>query len=446
MSFNWHTEDDDENWVNDDEIPPSSPKMPNYRTIIIAIVAFLAVTVVTLQLYINRFVAEQEDVVKEEVIAAYDLLYGASETRDVDLFTFLLSATDLNWNQHQQSLLSQGRMLNHALPGSHLVSRTEPSVELSANFNEAIVTQMFTYQENPPSKNRYRFEQTVIFRKGVDRWLFTVPNRSFWGESGTLGENGALITLNYQGRDAEFSERLYDYMERTMTRYSLAAGRSCLTEEPTTPTTIQLSDSPAQLESFFTPPFSMKPQRAIILELPTITLFGKPFDKASEEALFATYTAHLISQQSYMHCGGQIRSPYFIDWALVAFRLQNLELPYLYHSSDTALDTAPPPETHEMLWQYNTLWRRMDEAEMRSNSGYYWEEQFHGLELVRFLQYVLGEEIIWQAELHGSIAQFSSFDQWITDLTGQSMNQLETAYAQYLQSGGGLASSAGSAE
>ena len=261
MSFDWQTEDDETAWIAED---PSSAQPSRRRAIFITIAIGLAVTIVTLQLYVNRFVSREEDKIVEDVAAAYDLIYTAEQSRDNELFTFLLSATDPDWNQQQRNLLNQGRLLNHSLPGWSLEERSATTIELSPNFSEAEVTQTFVYANRalgaePPI---LQFEQSTIFRRGVERWLYTVPREMYWGESKSIESENSPIDLQYYERDEAAAEALHQYLNRELGKYQLASNGTCLNGNDLGTLSIELEHSPELLQQLFVPPLSMRAGRS----------------------------------------------------------------------------------------------------------------------------------------------------------------------------------------
>ena len=122
-----------------------------------------------------------------------------------------------------------------------------------------------------------------------------------------------------------------------------------------------------------------------------------------------------------------------IDWALVAARIENLELPAVYNGGDVSLNLEPVPPPLDMLWQYEGLWEPVGSANAQASQEQ-WDRQHQGRHLVAFLEFAFGEPIVWDAGLHNTMAQHGTLASWLEAISGQSMPQLETLYAQFLQS------------
>ncbi|MEM7801189.1 MAG: hypothetical protein AAF633_18500 [Chloroflexota bacterium] len=440
MSFNWETDDENSEWETPihEETAQTTRGLSNSKYYFafallsgsVAILAFLAT---------NRFVRSQEREIKEELIAAFSLLEETAVDRDRDIMTFMLSATDQSWNRQQLNLLSLGKLVDHSLPGYQLVNNDNDeavNVLLSPDFTEAEVFKTYTYQGD---LGVMQLTQTYIFRQGVERWLYTIPYDDYWGDPFTL--EGDWVNLIYPGIDEPFAASLHAVLERETSKYCLATQRC-----PSGPLlTVDLTNT-VQISRLSTPNLSMSSEQlgsvldaSDTLYLPSVTAYGTPADATSEELLFSHYASHVISRISYQIVGNLDGEPKLIDWAIVARQLEHLELPHHYNTTDVSFNGALPPQTHTWLWEYQSNWI-LSTAELQPERGEeMWLAQFYAGYLVKFMQFIQGDQIAWDETFQQSAHNTVTMQEWFGEATDQPMWQLETVYVNFINSSDNVA-------
>ncbi|MFN2280039.1 MAG: hypothetical protein ACK2UR_20660 [Candidatus Promineifilaceae bacterium] len=288
-------------WQSDDqgdfvEATPDEGARPSWRRrgCLASLLALTAVCATLFAWQLNRKQSEAVASVKEEVILAYDLQQRAVESRDLELFSSLLSGSDLEWKRSQERLLEtdlyngRGALNLTGIPRS----RTRLSLDLSPNLQQAemVYVQEYEYSEGPGGAADLALRHTVFFRLEDGRWKQTAADRAYWGASDK--EEGALAELTFPERDARLARELFARLEHHLEQVCAEAGDEqyygsafCTGVDPLR---INLSTDDRSLLNHTGPPFAAT--SAFDYELPAPSLVGIPRDEGDIELYLDLYT------------------------------------------------------------------------------------------------------------------------------------------------------------
>lgn len=288
--FDWQTEDDE--WQEE----PTTPETAVARTWngrpLFFILLLLAATVGVVYRQVSHQISQTVESSKQDVLASYQLWQTAVSSRDEELFYTLLSGRDAAWTETQTRLLKAHLTLNRIPLG--LYSTTNPltnfTVELSPDLTEAIVTaeREYTIAATSETTQTVRLQETAIFRRGQQQWLYAPPADSFWGKWQV--QNGDLLTLIYTERDGEIGRRLAADLETYIHHLCQLRGVQCPADLHIG---VRLENDPAVFMDIADPLSLIIADRSLVL--PTPTLVGLPLDEAGYQALLNGYADQVLS-------------------------------------------------------------------------------------------------------------------------------------------------------
>lgn len=316
--FDWRTEEDERaqsSWDEPIDDKPAGPprRRPPWRLIaVISVLAVMAGAIVWWR--VDKRIDETMQAVRTDVVASHNLVQRAVADGDEEIFRSFLSGRDPAWTEGELEVFRRQLFADRSplglipaegsLPailssaGEEIAAGERPAaIELSPDFNEAIVTINQPYQTE--DGDTVVLEQTAVYRRGDNRWLLAPPLDEFWGEWVT--SEGAYLNLIYPARDETVGARLAADLDAEI-------GRMCDTLEDIDCSadlhlTARLDTDPATLASLsrLLGPLRRAREREDILELPAPTLVGLPVeaDEAASDAGYAAlrdgYARHLLS-------------------------------------------------------------------------------------------------------------------------------------------------------
>jgi hypothetical protein len=291
-NFDWQTEES----VDWDELPPISSQSarPERRLLprrgwwlllagLLLLSGWLAWQQVTAR------IAEAEAEATADLLASHDLLLQASAAQDVDVARSLLSGRDPAWTAVQSDLVETGLWLERPLLGLTYqgAPTTAVSVTLSADLFTAELVYEAVYQTE--TAEPVTLQQTAVYRRGADRWLYAPLEAGYWGE--WEEQEYPRLTLRYRQQEAELIRRLGRDLSQAVTDLCLRVeGMICPADFRVRVQLDPQPDSLLLLETAVLPHHEL----AYHYRLPAPSLTGRPLDEVSYQALSRGYATWLL--------------------------------------------------------------------------------------------------------------------------------------------------------
>ncbi len=314
-NFDWIS-DEDRHWEPE---PPKEPEHKNrlsrWLVLFLLVVALVVAGAVMVYRQADERISAAEASVQADILAAHQLMLEAGMAGDVDLFRAGLSGRQEAWTAAQIALLEDGAMWERAAFGLTLlgdVGQSPPTVEVSSDLRQAVVTYGLSYQVGDGVMD---LRHTAVYRRGANRWLLAPPEGDFWGSWVT--NRGSFVTLIYPQRDAAMGERLAFDLDRTMRRLCAASfSFGCLDGLNVS---VRLSTQPDSLKTLFDTKSLLQNPRQ--LNLPAPTLLGIPTDEAGYKLLADGYAAQIAlavmaDVTDYTCCQRGLYFRAILDWQL----------------------------------------------------------------------------------------------------------------------------------
>jgi hypothetical protein len=336
--FEWY---EDERQATIEKTGHSSAPGPG-RWLRLIIMLFLAGAVGTfVYLRLNQRVDLAIAAVEQDVLASYRLVEQAAANQDADLLRTVLSGKDKHWLAAQLEHVSDGTLFDLQLFDlrAEQAEVGAPKVSLSPDLDAAEVQVQRTYLSHVESiEQTLHLNQTMIFRRGTDRWLFAPPEETFWGGQVQIEEQG--VTIQFPERDEEFAARLATFLSSKLEGLcEELVGLDCqdnlkieLILDPNPDTLIQMQTNTAE---FLT-------SKQVVLPAPS--LIGVPVDDFSYQVMLKGYSVPVIglaisNQIGWRCCDQLLVQAAFVDSLLIRLGHKNSGLsPSDYETLLTNLD------------------------------------------------------------------------------------------------------------
>lgn len=294
-NFEWHTEDEWDQFGQDNDSAESSRRnLKNW--LIIAVVIGVGVMLGG-YLVAQRTAERVEEVTtftEENVRSSYRLIERAVADHDMELFNSMLSGRDEAWTDARQRLFIEGALLDRAALGLHMLDEdaTITDVTLSPELRSAELTtqRMFAIDVGNNLTETVVLEQTFTFRRGINNFIYAPPDVAFWGEQETI--SGERIHLSYRSVDEAIATKLYNDLDLKMLDFCGSfINETCGLRTPIN--VILSADADTLVEIGAWVDFLGKNGASITL--PSPTLVGRPVNDAGYRALLAGYTEKIIA-------------------------------------------------------------------------------------------------------------------------------------------------------
>lgn len=316
MSFDWQTED--RHW--DEQEPPRrhagrrtldwpeaedaaatapepaetpAPIRPRRRWLYVAAIGGLVVALVAVLYWqLDRRSTLAQARLTSEVAASHATILDAAQRGDGELFVSFLSGRDAAWSRAQERLVRAGGFVDRAAFDLHWTpaAPVSPTVTLAPDLRAAELTapQAYVVAIGNGLTETITLQQTAIYRRGPDRWLYSPPEEDFWGQAQAMGNR--YVRVHYHARDADVVEPLARDMDAALAELCRLVGELCAGNIFID---LTFSTDPAALSEYRTPQDTWAGGGK--LTLPTPTLFGRPADDAAYRALSRAYTSRVVS-------------------------------------------------------------------------------------------------------------------------------------------------------
>jgi hypothetical protein len=323
--FDWQTEEDESLWDDESTAPPKTAVSRKRTWLISGAVIFLMGFTGWL---LYQQLLKQADAavanVESDILSSHNLVQTAANTEDADLLRALLSGRDMGWAELQQDLVADGLFWERPFfamqfqPDSHEVIETtiDPALEAA----EVVYTQSYDILNAEGVTETVVLQNTAVYRRGSQRWLYSPQDDAFWGEWETTEFDRLMLV--YPTRDQEIAERLFDDFIDFIDR--ACAEIDDLACNETDQIIVRLEKDPTTIKDLGT--IGVLPQSGLRVELPAPSLVGVPVDDAGYDALMRGYaglvvTAVIADAVSWECCD---QAPIFET--LLAYQLGQLRL------------------------------------------------------------------------------------------------------------------------
>lgn len=409
MSFDWQTEEDgdwEEQGWQEKPVTAVSSKVP-WRTLIVVAILLVAAGVVVYR-QVNRRIDEAATAVESDIFAAHNLLSRAAAGQDAALGKAVLSGRDMGWSQTQASLLEAGLFYEHLglglrLPDGEaafapLFREDERFVDLvvAPDLNSAELRYARDYLAlTDDGLETVTLQQTAVYRRGENRWLFAPPLEDFWGEWHT--EEVDNLTFVYPLRDEAVMLEVIPLLQTVL------ADACNAVPELNCETSIRMrfdTDPESLLET--ADPTNLYNDN-LRLNLPTPTLVGLPINNDGYEALANAYGKSLVSalfgdSLGYRCCR---QAPFY--QAILTYQLSELGLAEWPVTQETNARLANDGVHTDILFPY---WGSQDFADTNDENSHY---------LFSFVDFLVQQNVP-PTVLIQNMDRTQSFSSWLFDV------------------------------
>ena len=295
-SFNW--QDEDENWeISQNILEAGVDQQVNgnlFQNVwLTRMIGLIAVGIVGIALFLWWWVDSVEQDLSADVLESWQIVVASDAADDIELFTNQLSGSNLDWIDSQKFMLEHDLLTSRAaiLP-SLVLAKTEtalgePAIEFSPDLIEAVLSHSVTYQDRW-GRDIVLF-QDEIFRLGSDRWLFSPPKASYWGEDeqGIVTRYSNRFAYSSPQRDIELTEKIILWFEDRLDLICLNDFNYACREFDTPQ--IEIRFLPMITPNMLDGKFDQQLLSDLVFELPTPSLIGMPANDASEQLLIEAY-------------------------------------------------------------------------------------------------------------------------------------------------------------
>ena len=321
--FDWRT--DDEVWTDEPLIEPEIETAVSRRPswIIAGIIVILLVGAGTLMYrYADNQIEAAQIAVESEILLTHELLRQANLEQDVELFRSFLSGRDSTWTELQLEQVTSGRLFDRhglGLQAQPDIANVEVDIAPDLQAAELMFEQFYALQNARGLTQTIHLQQTAVYRRGNQQWLYAPPTEDYWG--GWQTWDGRQLSIAYRQRDQTIVEQLAFDFEALIAEVCQLPDMACPSDLRLH---LRLDSSPESLLLTADAPTLL--EQSLRLNLPAPSLVGLPVDEAGYQALLQGYSIHLaaalISQQIDYHCC----SPELLHRALLDWHLYQLGL------------------------------------------------------------------------------------------------------------------------
>ena len=331
--FDWRT--DDEVWASEpvNELELEMPASRRRSWIIAVIIVILLLGAGTLLYrYANNQIEAAQIAAESEILLTHGLLRQANLEQDVELFRSILSGRDPTWTELQLEQVAGGRLFDRNgldLQAQPDMANLEVNIAPDLQAAELWFEQFYVRQNARGLTQTVHLQQTAVYRRGNQQWLYAPPAEAYWG--GWQTWDGRQLAIAYRQRDQAIVEQLAFDFEALIAEVCQLPDMACPSDLHLH---LRLDSSPESL--LLTADAQTLLEQSLRLNLPSPSLVGLPVDEAGYQALLQGYSLHLaaalISQQiDYQCCSPELLHRALLDWHLYQLGLRPWPLTAAYY-------------------------------------------------------------------------------------------------------------------
>lgn len=415
MGFEWQTREKDNAWG---EGAPAA-KRPGTVTwhhgwlLVLALALLLLVGAASFLLYRRgkEQIAVATAAISSDVLSSHDLVRRAAAGGDEELLVTVLSGRDPQWADAQRRLLRRDLLVGEAarLFGLHPLSPPAEAVDvtLSADLHDArvLATRRYTVPLSRDLVETVTLTQTLVFRRGRQRWLYAPPDEAFWGTTSVVREGRLSVTFPDRDRGAAMAlagdlNRILEEMCAT-TWVTCPGGRLVAVRlEPEPESLLHLADTDAAMTA------------GGEIALPTPSLVGWPAGEEACQALFRGYVSHILRATASGLLGYQCCQKALYHEALLDRLLSDLGVRAWPLTAEDYMRFSRNPAP---MGRMDDFWRRPGIGRPPTN-----HERLQARAFVTFLEAVYGAP---PGEQHRLLLEARGFWGWMREMSGVAVGQ-----------------------
>ena len=258
-----------------------------------AVLLLVTAALVALRLYAHQ--AQMERAAREDVAAAFELLSGAVQKGDEELFGAALAGADLAARRSQKLLWQANLLWERPALGLRADTNARPiqDIRISPDLTLAELTfaQVYGATRQEAVAKPVRLLQTIPFARVGRAWSPAVFSEDFWGETQQL--DAGPLSVTYPARDSAIVRRLASDLGDALAAWcrenssAVPGSDSGLCRNGRYP--LQFSPAPESLLRLAGADASVRVGELVPNELPAPSLVGLPIDEAAYQALSQAY-------------------------------------------------------------------------------------------------------------------------------------------------------------
>lgn len=402
--FDWHT--DDEDWpdepIIESELKTVISRRPFWITLLIIVILLIGAGLLVYRSVHNQIEATQREI-ESELRLTHNLVQQANLEQDAELFRSILSGRDPNWTELQLEQVANGRLFDRQSLGLQAQANIrENQIEISPDLQaaELIFEQSYALQNGKGITEIVQLQQTAVYRRGSQQWLYAPPTEEYWG--GWQTWDGRHLAIAYRQRDQDIVEQLAFDFEALLAEVCQLPDMACPADLHLH---LRLDSKPESL--LVTADTSALLEHSLRLNLPTPSLVGLPTNEAGYQALLQGYSRHLaaaiiVHQVNYTCCQQALLHTAWLDWQLSQLGL----VPWLLAAAD-----------YDQLF-YNNV--RVEDFAFAWNDAVDLSRWQRSYILVQFL----ATESDWSpVAIQRSLQDFESYSTWLVQIMGESFEE-----------------------
>ena len=368
-------------------------------------------------------VRETTAVVTADVLSSYDLAQRAASTGDEELLVTVLSGRDPQWTSAQRRMLRRELLFGRAARVFGLEPLSSPAVEsvrLSPDLREArlLATQRYSVAAGRGLTQTVILSQTLVFRRGPQRWFYSPPDQAFWDALATVREERLVLT--YPGRDRNVAVALAVELDQALEQMCASGWVTC---PPGRVATVRLATDAASVLRLWETDATLTAGKESVLPAPS--LVGVPAGEVAYQALFRGYASHVLATTAGELLDYRCCRKALFHQALLDRLLNDLGVrPWPVAPDDYVRFAANPVP----MGRIDDFWRAPGIG--RPPSAH---ERLQARAFVTFLESVYGVE---PAEQHRLLLEAEGFWGWMREMSGVAVGREEAigeAWRRFLE-------------
>lgn len=413
MAFDWWTGDKES--IGEESAPDGPRTWKPGWSYMLALSLLLLVGAVGFFLWhrSQEQIREVTTTITADVLSSYDLAQRAATMGDEELLVTVLSGRDRAWTAAQRQRLRKELLFGQAArvfglhPTSSLPAVVDVTLSPDLRVARVLTTQSYTVALGRNLTQTVTLSQTLTFRHGRQRWLYSPPDEAFWGKVVTVHDE--RLSLTFPNRDRDAAVALTVDLNRDLEQM-------CATTWVTCPdgrlVAVRLDRDPESVLRLAETDVAMNAGEEVVL--PTPSLVGWPAGEAACQALYRGYASHVLALTASELLGYQCCQKALFHQALLDRLLSELGMrPWPLKPEDYLRFAENPAPMGRM----DDFWRRPGIGSPPTD-----DERLQARAFVTFLEAVYGAR---SEEQHRLLLEAEGFWGWMRAISGVAVGQEE---------------------